>query len=86
MKASDLMELCSLERMTLLSNKDYKNMSYKVIHSQLAYGFELSWHNSRCGSCAHGCYIDDSNRKLCIGGSWIEIAASEDSISPLLHA
>ncbi|KAG6768636.1 hypothetical protein POTOM_027559 [Populus tomentosa] len=66
MKASDLMELCSLERMTLLSNKDYKNMSYKVIHSQLAYGFELSWHNSRCGSCAHGCYIDDSNRKLCI--------------------
>ncbi|KAJ6991300.1 hypothetical protein NC653_019484 [Populus alba x Populus x berolinensis] len=26
-------------------------MSYKVIHSQLAYGFELSWHNSRCGSC-----------------------------------
>ncbi|KAJ6991298.1 hypothetical protein NC653_019484 [Populus alba x Populus x berolinensis] len=51
MKASDLMELCSLERMTLLSNKDYKNMSYKVIHSQLAYGFELSWHNSRCGSC-----------------------------------
>ncbi|KAG6768672.1 hypothetical protein POTOM_027599 [Populus tomentosa] len=52
MKASDLMELCSLERMTLLPVKDYKSMSYKEIHSQLAYGFELSWHNSMCGSCA----------------------------------
>ncbi|KAG6768673.1 hypothetical protein POTOM_027600 [Populus tomentosa] len=47
MKASDLMELCSLERMTLLPAKDYKSMSFKEIHSQLAYGFELSWHNSR---------------------------------------
>ncbi|KAJ6908543.1 hypothetical protein NC651_018824, partial [Populus alba x Populus x berolinensis] len=86
MKASDLMELCSLERMTLLPDKDYKNMSFKEIHSQLAYGFELSWHNSRCGSCADGCYIDDSNRTHCTGGSWIGITASEDSISPLLHA
>ncbi|KAJ6917396.1 hypothetical protein NC652_019681 [Populus alba x Populus x berolinensis] len=66
--ASDLMELCSLERMTLLPDKDYKNMSFKEIHSQLAYGFELSWHNSRCGSCADGCYIDDSNRTHCTGG------------------
>eukprot|EP00258_Populus_trichocarpa_P044701 XP_024460720.1 rust resistance kinase Lr10 isoform X4 [Populus trichocarpa] len=61
MKASDLMELCSLERMTLLPVKDYKSMSYKEIHSQLAYGFELSWHNSRCGSCA--------------GLSWFELIA-----------
>ncbi|XP_034892630.1 rust resistance kinase Lr10-like [Populus alba] len=74
MKASDLMELCSLERMTLLPVKDYKNMSFKEIHSQLAYGFELSWHNSRCGSCAHGCYIDDSNRTKFIFGSPIVIA------------
>ncbi|KAJ6917395.1 hypothetical protein NC652_019681 [Populus alba x Populus x berolinensis] len=43
-------------------------MSFKEIHSQLAYGFELSWHNSRCGSCADGCYIDDSNRTHCTGG------------------
>ncbi|KAH8502370.1 hypothetical protein H0E87_013898 [Populus deltoides] len=68
MKASDLMELCRLERMTLLPVKDYKNMSYKEIHSQLAYGFELSWHNSRCRRCPYGCYIDDSNRKHCVGG------------------
>ncbi|KAJ6991352.1 hypothetical protein NC653_019522 [Populus alba x Populus x berolinensis] len=52
MKASDLMEMCSLERMTLLPAKDYMSMSYKEIQSQLAYGFELSWHNSRCGRCA----------------------------------
>jgi interleukin-1 receptor-associated kinase 1 len=70
MKASDLMELCSLERMTLLPAKDYKNMSYKEIHSQLAYGFELSWHKSKCGSCATICYIDDSNRTKCAGGQY----------------
>ncbi|KAB5548403.1 hypothetical protein DKX38_011809 [Salix brachista] len=46
MKASDLMKLCRLEWMTLLPAKDYRNMSFKEIHSQLAYGFELSWHNS----------------------------------------
>ncbi|KAJ6991299.1 hypothetical protein NC653_019484 [Populus alba x Populus x berolinensis] len=57
MKASDLMELCSLERMTLLSNKDYKNMSYKVIHSQLAYGFELSWHNSRWAKLSNKLFV-----------------------------
>jgi interleukin-1 receptor-associated kinase 1 len=70
MKASDLMELCSLERMTLLPAKDYKNMSYKEIHSQLAYGFELSWHKSKCGSCASICYIDDSNQTKCAGGQY----------------
>jgi len=70
MKASDLMELCSLERMTLLPAKDYKNMSYKEIHRQLAYGFELSWHNSMCGSCATICYIEDSNQTKCAGGQY----------------
>ncbi|KAL9377569.1 hypothetical protein Peur_028904 [Populus x canadensis] len=71
MKASDVLELCSLERMTLLPVKDYKNMSYKEIHSQLAYGFELSWHNSKCGSCAGICYIADSNQTRCAGGQYI---------------
>ncbi|KAJ6991368.1 receptor-like protein kinase [Populus alba x Populus x berolinensis] len=87
MKASDLMELCSLERMTLLPVKDYKSMSYKEIHSQLAYGFELSWHYSMCGSCAYACYIDDSYNTHCIDRfSWLLITAGEDSISSLLHA
>ncbi|XP_052310336.1 rust resistance kinase Lr10-like [Populus trichocarpa] len=71
MKASDLMELCSLERMTLLPAKDYKNTSFKEIHSQLAYGFELSWHKSKCGSCATICYIDDSNQTKCAGTKFI---------------
>ncbi|XP_073266743.1 uncharacterized protein [Populus alba] len=73
MKASDLMELCSLERMTLLPDKDYKNMSFKEIHSQLAYGFELSWHNSMCGSCVGICYIDDSYHGKCKEYSWLVI-------------
>ncbi|KAF9679127.1 hypothetical protein SADUNF_Sadunf07G0107700 [Salix dunnii] len=66
MKASDLMEKCSLERMTLLPVKDYKNMSFKEIHSLLEYGFDLSWHSSRCARCSNGCYIEDSNRTHCI--------------------
>ncbi|KAJ6377820.1 hypothetical protein OIU78_028110 [Salix suchowensis] len=86
MKASDLMEKCSLERMTLLPVKDYKNMPFKEIHSLLEYGFELSWHSSRCGRCVRGCYIDDSNRTPCIGYSWLEITAGEDSVSQLFHA
>nr|XP_034892570.1 rust resistance kinase Lr10-like isoform X2 [Populus alba] len=77
MKASDLMELCSLERMTLLPAKDYKNMSFKEIHSQLAYGFELSWHNSMCGRCAGICYIYDSNQTRCADRvSWFWITAT----------
>ncbi|KAJ6366480.1 hypothetical protein OIU77_002964 [Salix suchowensis] len=70
MKASDLMETCSLERMTLLPVKDYKNMFFKEIHSLLEYGFELSWHSSSCGSCSTICYIDDSYRTHCIGGQY----------------
>ncbi|KAJ6289391.1 hypothetical protein OIU76_025248 [Salix suchowensis] len=71
MKASNLMEKCSLERMALLPVNDYKNMSFKEIHSLLEYGFELSWHSSRCGRCANGCYIEDSNRTHCIGGCFL---------------
>ncbi|KAB5548399.1 hypothetical protein DKX38_011805 [Salix brachista] len=72
MKASDLIAKCSLERMALLPVNDYKNMSFKEIHSLLEYGFELSWHSSRCGRCANGCYIEDSNRTHCIGHCSIE--------------
>ncbi|KAJ6289396.1 hypothetical protein OIU76_025253 [Salix suchowensis] len=75
MKSSDLMEMCSLERMTLLPVMDYKNMSFKEIHSLLEYGFELSWHSSRCGRCAIGCYIDDSDNEHCIVSSWLGITA-----------
>ncbi|KAJ6419131.1 hypothetical protein OIU84_029274 [Salix udensis] len=73
MKASDLKELCRLERMTLLPAKDYRNMSFKEIHSLLAYGFELSWHNSRCGSCSTICYVDHSYKTQCEGFYWLRI-------------
>ncbi|KAJ6366495.1 hypothetical protein OIU77_002979 [Salix suchowensis] len=82
MKASDLMEKCSLERMTLLPVKDYKNMSFKEIHSLLEYGFELSWHSSSCGSCVRGCYIEDSNRTPCIGGQFVLLLSI--SVCPFL--
>ncbi|KAB5548397.1 hypothetical protein DKX38_011803 [Salix brachista] len=75
MKASDLMEKCSLERMTLLPVKDYKNMSFKEIHSLLEYGFELSWHSSSCGSCSTICYIDNSYDTKCTDASWFGITA-----------
>ncbi|CAK7322576.1 unnamed protein product [Dovyalis caffra] len=70
MKASDLVALCSLERITLLAVKDYKNMPFQEIHSQLAYGFELSWHNSRCRSCMGRCYVDDSYHGHCREDFW----------------
>ncbi|KAJ6289390.1 hypothetical protein OIU76_025247 [Salix suchowensis] len=84
MKASDLMEKCSLERMTLLPVKEYKNMSFKEIHSQLEYGFELSWHHSWCGSCATICYIDDSYHTKCPGTSRLEITAFALAYASLL--
>ncbi|KAF2300172.1 hypothetical protein GH714_010344 [Hevea brasiliensis] len=46
-KVSDLMELCSVEMISLLpdekafENKDNNNISCVEIHRQLAYGFEL---------------------------------------------
>ncbi|KAJ9189037.1 hypothetical protein P3X46_000379 [Hevea brasiliensis] len=48
-KVSDLMELCSVEMISLLpdekafENKDNNNISCVEIHRQLAYGFELFW-------------------------------------------
>ncbi|KAJ6366477.1 hypothetical protein OIU77_002961 [Salix suchowensis] len=86
MKASDLMGMCSFERTTLFPVNEYKNMSFKEIHSLLEYGFELSWHSSRCGLCANGCYIEDSNRTHCIESSWLEMTAGEDSISQCFNA
>ncbi|XP_065866405.1 LEAF RUST 10 DISEASE-RESISTANCEUS RECEPTOR-LIKE PROTEIN KINASE-like 2.7 [Euphorbia lathyris] len=74
MRATDLMNMCSIEMMTMLSaDKDYKNMTFVEIHRELAYGFELSWHNINCGSCI-SCFLDGNRdyvqcirgrRKLC---------------------
>ncbi|CAK7322573.1 unnamed protein product [Dovyalis caffra] len=40
--ASDLMERCSMVKRMPLREKDYTNMSFKEIYSDISYGFELS--------------------------------------------
>jgi interleukin-1 receptor-associated kinase 1 len=68
MTASDLMELCSIEKIFLLPKKNYTdNYSFEEIHSDLAYGFELSWYNIYCENCTTGCYINSSDSRQCIG-------------------
>ncbi|KAG5226465.1 receptor protein [Salix suchowensis] len=66
MNASDLMELCSIERIFLLPKKNYTDKSFEDIHNDLAYGFELSWYNFNCGKCRGGCYLDSADRLKCI--------------------
>ena len=66
MNASDLMELCSIEKIFLLPKKNYTDKSFEEIHSDLAYGFELSWYNINCENCTTGCYIDSSDRRRCL--------------------
>ncbi|KAJ6860066.1 rust resistance kinase Lr10-like [Populus alba x Populus x berolinensis] len=66
MNASDLMELCTIEKIFLLPKKNYTDKSFEEIRSDLAYGFELSWYNINCENCTLGCYIDSSDRRQCI--------------------
>ncbi|KAG5226472.1 receptor protein [Salix suchowensis] len=62
MNASDLMELCSIERIFLLPKKNYTDKSFEEIHNDLAYGFELSWYNFYCVEyCRGGCYLDNNS-------------------------
>ncbi|KAJ6371993.1 hypothetical protein OIU77_002333 [Salix suchowensis] len=68
MNASDLKELCSIERIFLLPKKNYTDKSFEEIHNDLAYGFELSWYNFYCVEyCRGGCYLDSADRLKCIG-------------------
>ncbi|KAG5226491.1 receptor protein [Salix suchowensis] len=84
MNASDLMELCSIERIFLLPKKNYTDKSFEEIHNDLAYGFELSWYNFYCGKCRGGCYLDSADRHQCICiDSFTSLVSREISI--LLH-
>uniref|UniRef100_A0A2K1X2Q1 Protein kinase domain-containing protein n=1 Tax=Populus trichocarpa TaxID=3694 RepID=A0A2K1X2Q1_POPTR len=68
MNASDLMELCSIEKIFLLPKKNYTdNYSFEEIHSDLANGFELSWYNINCEKCRRGCYLNSADHRRCIG-------------------
>lgn len=78
MNALDLMELCSIEKIFLLPQKKYTdNYSFEEIHSDLAYGFELSWYNINCKKCRRGCYLNRADRRQCIGESdwWLYTVA-----------
>ncbi|KAL9380465.1 hypothetical protein Peur_026122 [Populus x canadensis] len=66
MNASDLMELCSIEKIFLLPKKNYTDKTFEEIHSDLANGFELSWYNIYCEHCTWGCYIDSADRRRCL--------------------
>ncbi|KAJ6420602.1 hypothetical protein OIU84_028030 [Salix udensis] len=69
MTASDLMELCSIEKIFLLPKKNYTSKSFEEIHNDLAYGFELSWYNFYCGKCKSDCYLNTTtDRRQCFGG------------------
>ncbi|KAB5515902.1 hypothetical protein DKX38_026550 [Salix brachista] len=66
MTASDLMELCSIEKIFLLPKKNYTDKSFEEIHNDLAYGFELSWYNFYCGKCKSDCYLNTTtDRRQC---------------------
>ncbi|KAG8655495.1 LEAF RUST 10 DISEASE-RESISTANCE LOCUS RECEPTOR-LIKE PROTEIN KINASE-like 2.5 isoform X1 [Manihot esculenta] len=72
MTAYDLMELCSVEMISLFPLFPVKkNMSFLEIHRQLAFGFQLSWHNIYCGQCDGLCYLDSRKRFRCSSG-WNE--------------
>ncbi|KAI5558202.1 hypothetical protein BDE02_17G024300 [Populus trichocarpa] len=91
MNASDLMELCSIEKIFFLPKKNYTDKSFEEIHSDLANGFELSWYNIKCGKCRSGCYLDSAGRSRCIDDDesyWqillLDVAAYLTSISILI--
>ncbi|KAF3973876.1 hypothetical protein CMV_002742 [Castanea mollissima] len=74
-KASEVEDSCQVEKMILTSwpiNNDDPNISCTDVHNELAYGFELSWLESNCGSyCGrfnYYCYLNDTNHLQCVGG------------------
>ncbi|XP_075648446.1 rust resistance kinase Lr10-like [Castanea sativa] len=73
--ASEVEDSCQVEKMFLTSwpiNNDDPNISCTDVHNELAYGFELSWLESNCGSyCGrfnYYCYLNDTNHLQCVGG------------------
>ncbi|XP_058001066.1 uncharacterized protein LOC131179132 [Hevea brasiliensis] len=69
MKASELMESCSVEMISMFPVSAKKNMSFIEIHRELAFGFQLSWHKYiiKCEKCySRSCYRDSRNRVRCM--------------------
>ncbi|XP_065866264.1 LEAF RUST 10 DISEASE-RESISTANCEUS RECEPTOR-LIKE PROTEIN KINASE-like 2.2 isoform X2 [Euphorbia lathyris] len=64
MKGYDLRDGCSLEMVSVMQASEYPSWYYMIssfieVHSEMAFGFELSWHNIYCRNCSEGrCYLD----------------------------
>ncbi|KAK7823263.1 hypothetical protein CFP56_035700 [Quercus suber] len=69
--ASQVEDSCQVEKMFLTSwpiNNDDPNISCTDVHHELAYGFELSWLETNCGSycpISSECYLNDTNHLQC---------------------
>ncbi|CAK7334073.1 unnamed protein product [Dovyalis caffra] len=59
MNASDLRELCSIEKIVLVPKIDHGNISFNEIREKRRTG--LSFHGTTigCENCARGCYLDE---------------------------
>ncbi|XP_065865012.1 LEAF RUST 10 DISEASE-RESISTANCEUS RECEPTOR-LIKE PROTEIN KINASE-like 2.5 [Euphorbia lathyris] len=61
----DLMKNCSLEMISLMPKSDSKMVKFVEVHREMAFGFELSWHNLLCPNCSmFGCYIDGKSGRI----------------------
>ncbi|WCJ41394.1 hypothetical protein M5689_022265 [Euphorbia peplus] len=67
--AKDLRYGCSLEMMSQMLPKRVSkkpNSSFIEVHRQMAFGFELSWHNINCRNCSPGqCYLNRTHHFQC---------------------
>uniref|UniRef100_A0A2C9W0Y9 Protein kinase domain-containing protein n=1 Tax=Manihot esculenta TaxID=3983 RepID=A0A2C9W0Y9_MANES len=86
MKANDLMELCGVEMISLFPLfPAKKNMSFLEIHRQLAFGFQLSWHNIHCGQCDGGCYLDSREGIRCLYNDYWSFCGAPCVIAFLIY-
>ncbi|XP_065866409.1 uncharacterized protein [Euphorbia lathyris] len=77
---NDLRDGCSLEMVSLFRRLDSKNRisSFIEIHREIAFGFELSWHNINCRNCSsHLCYLDNKDHFHCLKTGFLVRNASD---------
>ncbi|WCJ41396.1 hypothetical protein M5689_022267 [Euphorbia peplus] len=79
LKGYDLRDGCSLEMVSLMlprrDSKNRNNSSFIEVHREVAFGFELSWHNVYCRRCSSaGCYRDNKDHFHCISTNQLFIS------------
>ncbi|WCJ41388.1 hypothetical protein M5689_022259 [Euphorbia peplus] len=61
----DLMKNCSIEMISMMPKTEIKMLRYVDVHREMAFGFELSWHNFFCPDCSlNGCFIDSKSNRI----------------------